>query len=501
MKQSIFTITAVCAFVLLSVTLQAQQKNTLLDQAFWRAKPDVAAVKAEIEKGNSATAFNPSAFDATVMAINSDAPNATIKFLLEQEGNGVDKVTHDSRIYLHWAANRGNVEIVEYLLSKGADLTVEDSHGSSPAVFAANGGQSNTTLYEAFFKAGLDPKKKYKDGASLLLLSIANDKELVLTNYFIAKGMSLNDADDNGNTAFNYAARAANIALLKTLLSKGVKYNDQALIMAAQGSRRVSATLDVYQYLIDELKLKATAISKSGENVFHILVRKPNQIEILNYFVAKGVDVNKADNEGTTALMQAAAGRETATLEWLLSKVKNINAVNNKSESALTYSIRSGSADMSALLIKNGADIQVKDKDGNNLGYYLVQFYRPQGGAGGAAQDDFGMKLKMLQDKGLNFAALQKGDNTLYHVAVAKNDPVLLNKIAGLNIDINVKNKEGMTALHKAAMISKDDVILKYLLSIGAKKDITTEFDETAYALAKENEYLSKQNISVEFLK
>ncbi|MNL27191.1 hypothetical protein D3C87_1487640 [compost metagenome] len=66
---------------------------------------------------------------------------------------------------------------------------------------------------------------------------------------------------------------------------------------------------------------------------------------------------------------------------------------------------------------------------------------------------------------------------------------------------MNAKNKDGMTALHKAAMISKDDSILKYLLSIGAKKDINTEFDESAYALAKENESLTKQNVSIEFLK
>lgn len=484
----------------LSMPLHAQQKNTLLDQSFWKTKPDVAAVQAEIEKGNSASAQNPGAFDATVIAINNDAPVATIKFLLEQPGNDVNKLTHDSRIYLHWAASRGNVEIVEYLIAKGADLNAEDSRGATPATFAANGGQVNPAVYDVFFKAGLDPKKKYKDGANLLLLAIASDKDLALTNYFITKGMSLKDVDAEGNTAFNYAARAGNIPLLKSLLSRGVKYNDHALFMAAQGSRRAATPLEMYQYLVEELNVKPTATSKSGETVLHKLVRRPNQVTAINYFLAKGVDVNKADNQGNTALMNASSGNDVATIELLLPKVKDVNAVNAKGLSALSFAVENGATDIVSLLVKHGADVHGKDKDGNNLGYYLVQSYRsPRGGE--QPQDDFGTKLKILQEKGLNFAALQKDDNTLYHLAIGKHSLELVQKLSSLNIDVNAKNKEGMTALHKAAMVSKDDAVLKYLLSIGANKEITTEFDETAYALAKENEYLSRKNISVDFLK
>lgn len=505
MRKNIFISFALVA----SLFANAQQKNTLLDQSFWKTAPDVAAVQAEIAKGNNPSASTANAFDVVVMAINNDAPTATIKFLLEQPGNEVTKSTHDSRIYLHWAANKGNVEIAEYLIAKGSDLNLEDSKGETPLTFAAVGGQTNTALYDVFFKAGADPKKPYKDGMNLLLMAIPSDKNLAISTYLETKGLSLKDTDNDGNTAFNYAAKSGNVPLLKSLLEKGVKYNDNALLFAAQGSRRDVTPLETYKYLVEDLKIKPTATSKSGETVLHLLASKPNQTEIINYFLSKGVDLNKADNEGNTPLMVAASARDTAALELLLPIVKNTNLQNQKGESALTMAIKSGTPEAATLLLNKGADVKVLDKDGNNLGFYLIQSYRPQMGETGRnpvsvnvpKQDPFAAKTKLLQDKGLNLATPQKDGSTLYHVAIIKNDLNLLKKIADLNMDVNAKNKDGLTVLHKAAMISKDDVLLKYLLSIGAKKEMVTDFDESPYALAKENETLTKKNVSLEFLK
>ncbi|MFD1604502.1 ankyrin repeat domain-containing protein [Flavobacterium artemisiae] len=483
--------------------VSAQQKNTLLDAAFWKTSPNTETVKAEIAKGNNPSEANVNAFDVTTLAINNDAPVETIKFLIDQPGNSITKLTHDNRIYLHWAAYRGNTELVQYLITKGSDINFEDSHGTAPADFAASNGQSNPAMYEAFFKAGVNPTKKYNNGANLLLLAIASDKDLKAAEYFSTKGMSLKDVDANGNTAFTYAARSGNIALLKKLLEKGIKPTDEALLIAAQGSRRETNTLETYKYLVEEAKLKPTAQNKAGQNVLHILAGKPNQTEIIKYFLDKGVDVNKADKEGNTPVMAAASARETAVLELFIPKAKNLNVQNLKGESALTKAVQYGTPEAVSLLLAKGADVNVKDKDGNNLGVYLVQSYRPAGRERGETpkQDPFDAKAKLLQDKGLNLAAAQKDGNTLYHLAITKNDVVLLQKITDLKVDVNAKNKDGLTALHRAAMTSKDDSILKYLVSAGAKKDISTEFDETAYALAKENNVLTKNNISVEFLK
>jgi len=472
------------------------QQNILLDQSFWKTSPDVAAVKAEIEKGSDPAQFNPATFDPVVLAINAGAANATVEYLLAQPGNQVNKLTHDGRIYLHWAAMKGNVALMEYLIAKGSKANLVDSHGATPLNFAAGGGQQNTKVYDLCLANGADLKKDLNtDGANALLLAIPNDTDLALTNYFISKGLDLKSKDANGANAFSYAAKSGNIGMLKTLIQKGVEPQDQAMLMAAQGTRRGPNSIEVYQYL-ETLGIKPAVKGSNGENALHMLVRKPKQNEIIAYFISKGLDINQADDEGNTAFMNAAASnRDTAVLGMLLPLVKNINQVNAKGVSALAMAVRSNSPETVTYLIEKGASTAITDKNGDNLAFYLIQSYNAQRAV------EFNSKMQVLEQKGFKVITPQKNGNTLYHLAVAKNDLALVKSLATLGLDVNSRNTEGITALHKAAMVSKDDAMMKYLLSIGAKKEIVTNFKETAFDLAAENESLSKNNITVNFLK
>jgi ankyrin repeat protein len=521
MKKTLTALLTIASF-----TAMAQQ-NTLLTTTFWQDAPSVEVVKAEIAKGNSptqGTAFS----DPILMAINAQAPTATIKFLLDQPGVDPNKSLHDARTYLQWAATRGNDEVMEYLISKGAKIDVEDSHGTTALTFAASSGQQNTKVYDVLIAHGVNLKKDVNgDGANVLLLAIANDKDFKLTDYFVSKGLSLKSTDAAGNNAFSYAAKTGNIELLKTLVQKGIPVNQNAMLMAAQGGggRRgpggasaasAGSGMAIYQYL-ESVGVKPTATAKNGENALHYIVRKPGQAEIIQYFLAKGLDVNQADEDGNTVFMDAAAtNRDTTVLALLLPKIKNINQANTQGATALTLAVRGNSAATMGYLISKGADAKALDKKGNNLAFYLIDAYRPQqqerGGQGGsrpggqqgergAVSDEFEAKITALKNAGLNLAAPQQNGNTLYHLAVAKNDLTLFKRLQPLGIDVNAKNQDGMTALHKAALIAKDDVLLQYLVSIGAKKEVGTDFNETAYDLASANQTLNKNKVSINFLK
>ncbi|WP_313377155.1 ankyrin repeat domain-containing protein [Chishuiella sp.] len=479
--------------VLLSSFIKAQT-NTLLNADFWKSNPTITVVKEEISKGNNPSQPNGGNFDPTTLAINNNASLEVIKYLVEQPGNSVSKSTHDGRQYIHWAAMRGNLEAINYLIAKGSDVNKTDDKGATPLAFAAGFGQTNPAIYKAFFDAGVNPKEKYSNGETILFKAIGNDKDFKLTEYLLSKGLSLKDVDNNGATLFDYAAINGNVELLKSLIKKGVKPTNSALIYASKGTRFAANTLDTYKYLVEEVKLDPKTKGTNGENVLHNIVRKKDQADIINYFIGKGADVNATDNDGNNSLMIASSTNNLDAVKQILAKTKNINAVNAKGESALFAAVQKGSPEVVSYLIQNGAKTDLKANEGN-LGVYLIQSYRKQNAK------DFEQKLAIITKSGLNLSTPQTDGSTLYMTAVTKNDLDLLKLLATLKIDVNAQNADGMTALHRAAFVAQDDAVLKYLLSIGAKKDIKTEFDETAYDLASENEYLKENNISVDFLK
>lgn len=499
------------AMVSMSFVNAQRSKIKILDKDFWQTKPDITVVKAELNGFKFADVKNGD--DPLSLAISNDASSEVIKYLANQPGIDFQRNIREGRTYLHSAASKPNAEAVDYLLEKGADMNFLCHHDQTALTFAGFSGTVNLAVIKAFEKHGLDLKKKYtaKNDANILLLAVGSDTDFSITTYLISKGISIQSVDSKGNNAFDYAVKYGKINVLKKLVEKGVKYSDKDLIFAAQGAFRKANKIDVFQYLVDDLKIKPTVTSESGENVLHYIVSKNNQDDIITYFINKGVDINQINKEGNTPFMNAAGGKSFEVVEMMLPRVKNINAINSKGQSALLNAVKSGSPKTVDLLLSKGANVEIKDKEGNNLAYYLVDSYRPaRGGFGGDAtstdaakpkQDDFGEKLKSLQKAGLDLNALQKDGNTLYHLAIAKNDVDVLKKLAPLKIDLNAKNNDGLTVLHKAAMTSKDDKTLKYLISIGANKEISTTFNENAYALAKENETLTKNNVSVEFLK
>ncbi len=486
-------ITVICAIIFGS--LLSAQSNMFLKRDFWGSKPSVEDVKTQIKAGNNPSEANSNNFDGVVYAILQDAPTKSIIYLMSQKGNDVNKLTHDGRTYIFWAAYKGNTEIIKYLLDNGARTDLTDDKGNTIITFAAGSGQQNTAVYDLIIAADKDQVSKTNpDGANALLLVAPYDSDLEVVTYFESKGLSVKSTDANGNGIFNYVARTGNTKLMDKLIEKGVKGTDQAFIFTAYGTRGKANTVDAYEYLVN-VGLNPNVANKEGVTPLHIVAARSKDIKVVTYLLEKGLDVNAKDAEGNTPFINAASRNNLSIVELLFKNVKDVNQSNNKGETALALAIKNNTVDVVNFLAEKEANFEFKDKNGNNIVYYLYDGYSPRN------EEQFYKKLSLLQDKGVNLTSTQKNGNTLFHLATEKQSLKLLEIAAKLGIKVNAKNKDGNTALHIAAMKAKDAKILEYLIAHGADVKATTDFEETAFDLASENELLKKNNVEIDFLK
>mgnify|MGYP001213052251 CR=1 FL=1 len=93
---------------LVSATSVGQNTNELLNRGFWKSQPSIANIQEKIYRGHSPTQLTEFSFDATGYAILENNSIKTIKFLLSQ-GNDVNKLIHDARSYIFWAAYKNNL--------------------------------------------------------------------------------------------------------------------------------------------------------------------------------------------------------------------------------------------------------------------------------------------------------------------------------------------------------------------------------------------------------
>jgi ankyrin repeat protein len=476
------------------------QDNVFLQRDYWKGNPSIAEVEKAIAEGNDATELNRNLFDGVCYAFLESVDNATIKHLLGKKGNAVDKITHDGRTYMFWAAYKGNLEMMQYLSDKGAKSNIEDAHGYTVLNFAANAGQSNPKLYDFLLEHDANIDATTRNGANALLLVSAGAKDMDILEYFMDKGLAFDSVDDNDNGIFQYAAKGGNLKLLKALADKGAdvkrinKKGENATFMAAQGTRSKQHGKAVFTYL-DDLGLAMDLVNEDGKNLLHLVAYRNNDLEVFRYLMDMGLDVNLQDKEESTPLINAARGNSLEVVELLAKGTEDINIQDGKGRSALAIAVSSNQPEVVQLLLDNGAAVSAFDKKGNTLAYYLLESYNAK------SPEVFEAKWKLLQAAELDLTVPQHDGNTLLHLAAQENNLPLLKRLEEFGIDSNKKNDEGNTALHLAAMSTENAEILKYLIEQGADVTLKTDFEETVYDLAKENELLQPQVGQLDFLK
>ena len=150
--------------------------------------------------------------------------NETVKNLIN---SGFKINTKDSRnnTALHVAVEHGNLEIVKFLLERGADVNAKNKSNLTPiCTMGADNENTGIEILKLLIAKGADVNVPNEDKETLLMKA-SEDGSLEGVKMFLEAGANPNLRDDEGQTALMLACEDGSLSVVKALLEAGAKPN------------------------------------------------------------------------------------------------------------------------------------------------------------------------------------------------------------------------------------------------------------------------------------
>jgi uncharacterized protein len=306
-----------------------------------------------------------------------------VKALLKS-GADVNAKERRGQTAIMWAAAEGHAEVVDLLIKSGADFRTPLDGGFTPLFFALREGRAEAA--KVLLKAGVDvneamqPKRKAgrgpQSGMTPLLMAVENG------HFELAIDLVKAGADPNDQRA-GYTA-LHNI----TWVRKPNHGEDEDGLPPPAGSGKIDSLQFVRQIValgadINPRIAKANGgrgvLNRAGATPF-LLAAHTADIALLKVFKELGADPSIMTNDGVTPLIAAAglgtlaAGEVAGTeeevvevMEWLVKLGADVNAVDKNGETAMHAAAYKNLPLAVEFLANHGAKIEVwnkKDKYG-----------------------------------------------------------------------------------------------------------------------------------------
>jgi len=155
------------------------------------------------------------AFVEAAMNGNREAVRALLK-----DGADVNTTQADGMTALHWAAQKGDVELANVLLYASANVKATTRIGGyTPLLIASKNGDA--AMIGALTKAGADPNATTVNGTTPLMLASASGKPAAVTT-LLERGAAVNARESvKGETALTFAAAFGRADVIRVLVAHG----------------------------------------------------------------------------------------------------------------------------------------------------------------------------------------------------------------------------------------------------------------------------------------
>lgn len=143
--------------------------------------------------------------------------DSVVKSLVAENRKLIDQPDENGRTPLHWAATTDAGDIVNYLISQGADVDKQDPDGWTALHTAVSAG--NDAIVRALVAAGADVNRRNDKGLTPLHYA-ASKTRIEIGKFLIERGANINARDNANQLPLHRAATTGSTGFIELLLQE-----------------------------------------------------------------------------------------------------------------------------------------------------------------------------------------------------------------------------------------------------------------------------------------
>ncbi|KAM4542226.1 kinase D-interacting substrate of 220 kDa B isoform 1-T2 [Odontesthes bonariensis] len=360
---------------------------------------NLAAVKAHLDKFREVDSRSDNG--QTPLMVAGEQGNLEIVQELIRRGANVNLDDVDCWTALISAAKEGHIEVVRELLENNANLEHRDMGGWTALMWSAYKGR--TDVAQLLLEKGANPNTTGQYSVYPIIWG-AGRGHAEIVHLLLLHGAKVNCSDKYGTTPLIWAARKGHYESVMHLLANGADVDQEgansmtALIVAVKGG---------YTEVVKELLKRNPNVNMTDKdgNTALAIAAKEGHTEIVQDLLDAGTYVNITDRSGETMLIGAVRGGHVEVVRALLNKYADVDVRGQDGKTALYWAVEKGNATMVRDILQCNPDTESCTKEGETP---LIK---------GTKMRNIEI-VELLLDKGAKVSAVDRKGDTALHIAI-----------------------------------------------------------------------------------
>jgi len=291
-----------------------------------------------------------------------------VRALVEKTPALVAARDKDGLTPLHYAASRGEVELVVLFIARGAKFDGDNIRAKTPLHLAAMNDRADAVAALLAAGAPLETRDDYQRTA--LILCARERGQAATGRLLIRAGADVNAADKFGSTALDLAAWRGKAEFVDLLLENGARAPESGRAWRSLLYMAASKGLPALFRCLTDKGQDLAETDPSGRTLMHAAAAG-GSAEIVGLLAGRGFDPAKPDRFGWTPLHYAARDGRLEAVRTLIERGAPLEVRTIMGQSAYDVAKDRGMAEAASFLAAKGADrngIRFPALDGDYLG-------------------------------------------------------------------------------------------------------------------------------------